>query len=167
MKRLFFCWMMFAVLAVYADENTHRAAVLELLEVTDVQALLDNVYGQVEQIMATTVQQMGVEESQRPVVEKYMKRMTEAMKAEMNWPKLQEPFVAMYMSVFTEAEVREIVQFYKSPIGQKVLEKMPLIMQQSMQISQQMMTGFFPRIQEIQQEMAAELQELRQQEGAQ
>jgi hypothetical protein len=44
--------------------------------------------------------------------------------------------VAVYASNFTAQELRDIEAFYRQPAGQKLLEKTPLVMQQSMQVGQ-------------------------------
>jgi uncharacterized protein len=42
----------------------------------------------------------------------------------------------IYARNFTAAEIREVTTFYHSPVGQKLLEKMPVISQESMMIGQ-------------------------------
>jgi hypothetical protein len=42
----------------------------------------------------------------------------------------------IYARNFTAAEIREVTAFYHSPVGQKLLEKMPVISQESMAIGQ-------------------------------
>jgi hypothetical protein len=43
----------------------------------------------------------------------------------------------VYASNFTAAELREIEAFYRQPVGQKMLEKMPLISQQALAVGQE------------------------------
>jgi hypothetical protein len=40
--------------------------------------------------------------------------------------------IPIYLSNFSEEELAELVGFYKSPIGRKVVERTPIIMEQSM-----------------------------------
>ena len=42
----------------------------------------------------------------------------------------------IYATNFTAAELREIEAFYKQPVGQKMLEKMPAISQQALAVGQ-------------------------------
>ena len=62
-------------------------------------------------------------------------------------PKLAEAFAphyetmvngiaAVYASHFTAEELREVEAFYRRPVGQKMLERLPTITQQSMQLGQ-------------------------------
>jgi len=43
---------------------------------------------------------------------------------------------ALYARTFTTDELREVVAFYRGPTGQKFVQRMPLIMQESMLIGQ-------------------------------
>ena len=47
---------------------------------------------------------------------------------------MESEMVKIYMGAFSEAELRELTAFYRSPIGQKALLKMPEVMQQSVQV---------------------------------
>ena len=44
---------------------------------------------------------------------------------------------AIYAANFTAAELREIEAFYRQPVGQKMLEKMPAISQQALAVGQE------------------------------
>jgi len=47
---------------------------------------------------------------------------------------LESEIVKLYMEAFSEAELRELGAFYKSPLGQKALEKLPEMMKQGAEI---------------------------------
>lgn len=44
------------------------------------------------------------------------------------WISLEEDFINLYMETFTPGEIRDIVAFHKSPVGQKCIQKMPELM---------------------------------------
>jgi hypothetical protein len=46
---------------------------------------------------------------------------------------LTSAYAPLYAASFTEAELREIVAFYRSPAGRKTLEVMPVLMQQGLE----------------------------------
>jgi hypothetical protein len=48
-----------------------------------------------------------------------------------------EGIVAVYARNFTVEEMRQITAFYGQPIGQKLLDKMPIVAQESMAVGQQ------------------------------
>jgi len=49
-----------------------------------------------------------------------------------------EGIALIYARTFTAVELRQVTAFYRSPIGQKVLEKMPMIAQESMTMGQKL-----------------------------
>jgi uncharacterized protein len=49
---------------------------------------------------------------------------------------LVDQMASVYARNFTPAEMREMTAFYRGPVGQKFLEKMPTVMQESMQLGQ-------------------------------
>ena len=50
---------------------------------------------------------------------------------------LLDQMVPIYQKHFTAADVAGLLKFYKSPLGQKVITRMPLAMAEGMQIGQQ------------------------------
>jgi hypothetical protein len=52
--------------------------------------------------------------------------------------------VPLYAETYTLDELRQLIAFYSSPLGQKMLAKMPMLMNRGMEISQRVM---MPRIQ--------------------
>lgn len=60
----------------------------------------------------------------------------------------------VYANQFTAAEMREIAVFYRTPVGQKLIEKLPVVMQQSMQLGQKFAESLLPELQDkIRQEL--------------
>ena len=47
-----------------------------------------------------------------------------------------EEVAAIYARNFTAAELREVTAFYRTPVGQKMLQKLPAITQESMVVGQ-------------------------------
>ena len=145
-------------LGVAAQEDSHRASVEKLLQITDQDQLLEQIYPQIKQLILGQVQQLDVPQEQTPLIEEYFDKIFNVMKEEMAWDNIKDDFIQLYMSVYTEAEINELIAFYESPVGQKTLEKMPLIMQESMAISQKYTMKMMPKILEIAEEMTAKIE---------
>lgn len=47
-------------------------------------------------------------------------------------PDLEEPLIAIYDANFSAEEVKQLLAFYRGPLGQKVITKVPEIMQQGL-----------------------------------
>lgn len=61
---------------------------------------------------------------------------TEFMK-EVNPDEMMALVIPIYQKYFTEHEIQEILKFYKSPTGQKVIQNLPQVTQESMVAGQQ------------------------------
>lgn len=140
----------------FAADSDKEALVKELLEVTETQKLLDQVKPQMKSIMNSAVPENLPPEKQ-PIVDKYNKRVIDLVLEEVNWEKLQPQYVDLYMRVFSESELQEMLVFYRSPLGQKMLKKMPELMQESMVMMQKQMQATLPKLQALIKEMKDEL----------
>jgi hypothetical protein len=50
---------------------------------------------------------------------------------------LLEMIVPIYMKHFESADIEEMIRFHRSPTGQRLLDKQPLLMQESMRVGQE------------------------------
>ena len=140
-----------------ADEAKQRALAEEMLKASQADAVLENMSKQVNAMFAQTVKQMNVPEERQAEAEKYQQRLNKILEEEMSWNKLKGQFINVYVDVFSEEELKELVDFYNSPVGKKLISKMPRLMQKSMGLAQQQMQTIIPKIKALSQEMQAEL----------
>lgn len=65
--------------------------------------------------------------------------------------------VDLYTQTFTEQELKDLVKFYESPLGKKVLTQMPKVTQQSAQLTQQSLEPAVPVVNKLLDDMTKEL----------
>ena len=147
--------------SLYAEQNTKQQKIDELISVMNLDSMVDSMYGQVEGMMKGMSDQMGVKPSEQAIFDKYYSDMTTVLKTEMSWAKMQPMMVNVYDKHFSEQEVADMLAFYKTDTGQKILEKMPVVMQESMQMSQSLMKDAMPKIQTLAQQLSDELEQSR------
>ncbi|HAO06569.1 MAG TPA: DUF2059 domain-containing protein [Chryseobacterium sp.] len=46
-------------------------------------------------------------------------------------------YIPIYSKYYTESDLDELIKFYKTPIGQKTISNMPLIMNESMEVGRE------------------------------
>lgn len=84
------------------------------------------------------------------------KRFRELLPERINFSEAMEQiFFPLYDKYFTEDELREIVAFYKTPIGQKSLNVLPNLMADAIQLSDKVLT---PKVLDLVNEILAEEQ---------
>ncbi len=139
-------------------------AIRELLSVTQARKQMDSVVAHVEGMMNATMQQMlgdrPITPAKRTVMEKMHARGIALLRQEFNWESYEAFYVAVYRQHFTQEEIDGMLQFYKSPLGQAVLGKMPALMQAGAAESQRRLGPMLERIRHLAQETYAELQAL-------
>jgi len=97
------------------DEPSHRKAAENLLLVLEVDKSLPQI---VEQVVETQVQKNPQLAAQREVLQRFLTTYV-------NWESVKEETITAYTHEFTEPELKQLTEFYKTPLGKKAHEKMP------------------------------------------
>ncbi|MEC8887477.1 MAG: DUF2059 domain-containing protein [Pseudomonadota bacterium] len=140
-----------------------EASVKELLQVTESEQMLDQVSAQMDSIMSQSIQQVQKQQgepltdAQVEVVHKYLKKIADVMAKGMTWSDLEPAMVKIYQDNFTQEDINGLIAFYKTPLGQKTIEKMPVVMQQSMAVGQNAMLKIMPELTEEMKDFGTEL----------
>jgi hypothetical protein len=116
----------------------HRAAVQRLLEVTRMRTMMEQ----------TAESMLRAQLQQTPQLGPYAEVLREFYREQTDWRVLEPEFTRLYLEVFTEGELRELIAFYEAPIGQKMLEKMPALMVRSQQMVMARLQTAMPRLME-------------------
>jgi uncharacterized protein len=97
------------------DERSHRKAAENLLIVMEVDKSLPKI---ADQVVDTQVQLNPQLAAQREVLQKFFTKYV-------NWASVREDTITAYTHEFTEPELKQLTEFYKTPLGKKASEKMP------------------------------------------
>lgn len=147
--------------AFAADNEASDASIRELLEVTQSKKMLDGVMAQMDSLMQRSMQQSlqgaTLTEEQQKIMNEMQAKMVVLLKEEMSWDSMEPALIDIYKRSFTQPEVNGMLDFYRSPTGQAVIAKMPVVMQNSMQLGQSKMRTMMPKLQQLQQETMARL----------
>jgi len=128
--------------ASYAASDSHRQDVEKLFELTHMQKLIDDsVDGVLNLQIAQDPALAGHREVLRTFLQKYI-----------GWQALKTDLTSMYLQAFTETELDQMNAFYSSPTGQKVLQRLPELVQQRNQLAMQRLQE---HVGELQQEINA------------
>ncbi len=148
MKRILlaacFCVTALSALHVQAEPAT-RPTVEQFLKVTEARQMLELAYQQMEQLTAQSTGGQPADALQQ----QHRQQVQALVKAELSWEQLQEPLIALYGTVFSESELQDIIEFYQSVAGQKLLKRQPELMQNTMQLMQQRMQALEPKLQAL------------------
>jgi len=142
---------------VLADTASHNASAETFLMMAHADKLGTPVYMQVQQMFAQRFQQTKAPASKQALLETYQAKANAALDQAIGWPKLKPDMVKLYTDNFSEQELKDLVKFYQSPLGKKVLEKMPSVTQQSAQLTQEKLESAVPVVNKLLADMTNEL----------
>jgi uncharacterized protein len=142
---------------VYADEASQKLIAEDLLQTMKVDQMTKPLFDQMRSMMDQQFTQMGASEDMKPILKRYTDKLLDIMEQTLNWQNLKEDMISIYMHAFTEDELKGMLAFYKSPVGQSVIQKMPTAMQQSMVLMQKHMPELLEKLKKISEELAEEI----------
>ncbi len=109
------------------DQAAHKAVALEVVKTMHLEAAfeanIDHMMSNVDRISDGVARQLG----NKPEAAEFQTRMhnetRDLVKKEFNWDAIQPEFVQAYADLFTTDELKQLVSFYSSPLGQKFVSK--------------------------------------------
>ncbi|EOX4227278.1 DUF2059 domain-containing protein, partial [Vibrio cholerae] len=132
MKKLIMVVLLMMPFHLSAVEATKNEIVKKLVVVMDMDSMMDSMRQHIENSMLNVQQQLNVTESEKPLFEEYYKNVNKLVLEEVTWEKFEPYMITIYSNHFSEEELKGMIDFYSSDVGQSILKKMPVVMQESM-----------------------------------
>ena len=143
--------------AAFAAKPTD-AQVDRLLVVMRQEQMLDKVLGEMEGLHQQMLVEMTKGKALSPDDQAKMERVLaisrKYAREALAWDKVAPKFRTLYAESLDGEDIEAVTAFYASPAGQRYLDKMPLLMQKSMLLMQELTV---PMIQRMQEDIAKEL----------
>jgi len=128
----------------------------------DVQKNVEKNFEVIKQLQINQLKNIRFPEPDPEELKRLQKELIKRISGELNWKKLKEDYIDVFMKTFTEEEIKGIIAFYKSSIGKRFVEKTPELMNQTMDITQGFIQEIMPRIQEMTREFIQNQKEFNQ-----
>lgn len=117
-------------------QTPSEASIDEVLQLTKAEALLAGVYANLDttlqQVLAQSVQGRTLTPRQKRALDALPAEMSKVVREELAWSNLKPLYVRVYRQSFTQPEIDGLIAFYKSPAGIALVDKMPVVMQQTL-----------------------------------
>jgi len=134
-------------LVATAGDAERRQLAEEFLSVNKVKEQVDMMYEKVEGIIVSQIEAIDIPEEREKNLLAMQKIARELLFQGLSWEGLKEEYIQLYTDSFSEDELRGIIEFSQSPLGQKMAEKSPILMQKSMEIGRQHAQQIMPQVQ--------------------
>ncbi|UTW44486.1 DUF2059 domain-containing protein [bacterium SCSIO 12696] len=148
MKKLLitFTSLLFSAQLSFAASQAQLDAADELLAMMD----MDKMMGEsVEQMLNLQIQQ-------NPALAQFKDIMIKFLSEHLSYASLKPEMVAIYAEAFTADELQDLIDFYKTPTGQKSLHLLPQLMAQGAQLGQAKVQQNAHKLQQMIREKMAE-----------
>ncbi|TBR39484.1 MULTISPECIES: DUF2059 domain-containing protein [Dyella] len=146
-----------------ADAPPSDASIHKLMEVTQAQKMSENIMAQMREVMLRSAKQAlgngngDLDPKEQEIVTRSVTQLTDLLTKQVAWKELEPSLTDIYKKTFTQKEVDDLTAFYLTPSGKAVIEKMPLVVQQSMAMGESKVKGIVPQLQQINENMVKEL----------
>jgi hypothetical protein len=162
-KNILVCCAAWLALGVSAQPPSD-ASLEELLKITRAESMLDDTKAGAEQIMRLMRTAARYESAtrkkltpvQQDMLNQYAVKAAALIGEEINWSKMKPQMLQLYRDTYTQEEMDGMLAFYRSPVGQSMIEKMPGIAKKSMEISQNQLRELMPKFLDALKEARAE-----------
>ena len=127
MKRLMMGLLLaylFVSMQVHAEGKSHYRAAEKLLDMMEMDSLMQK---SIEQMLQVQLQR-------QPQMEPFKGVMLEFFSKYLSWESLKTEYVDIYVSEFSEKELRDMIAFYETDTGKKAMSKLPQLMSRGAQI---------------------------------
>ncbi len=161
LKHVLFALALVSASGVASAAPASDASIRQLLEVTQARKVIDGVqlqYGNLVDVVVKQALRGGVPNAkQQQAADKLKVRLLGLVKDTVSWQKMEPSYLQFYSETFTEDEVTGMLAFYKTPAGQAVIHKMPVLMQKNTALIQQLTASMQPQMEQIQRDFIADL----------
>ncbi|MGN5764937.1 DUF2059 domain-containing protein [Acinetobacter calcoaceticus] len=163
MKKLFITLILGTIISIPAfAQPASKGSVKELLKITKSEQFLGQMSPQINNMMHSSIEKLTrgkkLTTKQELALVNYSQELGKIMQEELTWAKLEPEMIKIYAEEFTQEEVDGMIQFYKTPVGQSTIDKMPIVMQKSMQVGYKQMDAITPKIMQAAEKFAKEMQ---------
>jgi len=143
LKKTFLSLALFAIVSTNSFAQDKKAAIKELFHLMKTDTLIDKTFSSIIPMMTQRIkaEHPGADQSK---MNNLLKVTMDAAK-EMTRKILDDDMVVFYDKYFTEQEINEFTNFYKTPAGQKMITVMPELQKEIMSA---MMTKYMPEMQQ-------------------
>ena len=143
-------------LAASADDAERRQLAEQFLNVNKVKEQVDMMYEKVEGVIVSQLEAIEIPEEREKNLLAMQRIARDLLFEGLSWDALKEEYIGLYTESFSVEELKGILEFSKSPLGQKMAEMSPILMQKSMEIGRQHAQQVMPLVQQAIQEYMKE-----------
>jgi hypothetical protein len=145
--------LVLALTTARGDDASKMAKVHEFFRLAKLDQLSTQAMDQVmTQMNSGAMQQIAgtkLTEDDQKRLDEFSGKVRQLVNRAMGWQALEPQYAKLYADAYTEQQLDDLIAFYKSPTGQVMVAKTPMLMKESSAIAQQQMVTLIPEFQNL------------------
>jgi hypothetical protein len=145
--------LVLALTTARGDDASKMAKVHEFFRLAKLDQLSAHAMDQVmTQMSSGAMQQIAgtkLREDDQKRLDEFSGKVRQLVNRAMGWQALEPQYAKLYADAYTEQQLDDLIAFYKSPTGQVMVAKTPMLMRESSAIAQQQMVTLIPEFQNL------------------
>jgi uncharacterized protein len=126
-----------------------RALAEELLEQTNAKEATQTSFDLIKQMVTSQLRAVKPPEGRAEATKELadqLNKILDVVAEEFSWENMREDYINLYAGLFTEEELKDLIAFYRSPVGREFVKKQPELMKRTLEITQRKVADIIPRI---------------------
>jgi hypothetical protein len=121
--------------------------------------LMTQLTSQTDQMIQQLLPQDTMTDEQRVKLADFKMKVNEMVSSMMSWDSLKPDYIKLYADTYSETELDGIIAFYRSPVGEKMLEKTPELLKASSTIAMSHMGLVEPKLHQMMNDFEQQMKE--------
>lgn len=142
--------LLVAPFAVRADDASKNAKIEQLFTLSKVDRSVQTGIDQTLDQMKSAIQQMfagSPAAEQAKNTAELQSKISKLLLDALAWDKMKPIYIKMYSDAYTEKQIDDLLVFFKTPTGQAMVDKGPVLAEKGGEAAQQRLTAVMPAIQ--------------------
>ena len=115
-------YLLLLSMGTMAASESHTQAAFKLLEVTSSQTLANGMVTEMKQLLSDIPVGDELSDQQQQLFQDFQTNMHSLIDSKLGWDQLKPEYAEIYTDSYSESELDQLVKFYKTPLGQKLLD---------------------------------------------
>lgn len=150
------CILILCNTPVFADEQSHRKLASEFMVLTDVEELMTQTFKSIKDSQAKKTADLQYPGKSPEKDKVFLDRVQKYMDGKLVWNNFKKSYEEVYTAVFSEEELKALVDFYSSPVGKKIQKNGLELRRKLLQSTQMQLKDFGLQLKKIEKDFLDE-----------
>lgn len=153
-------WAVLTTPLMAAAADSHRETAEEFLSVINFKQQLGSMGNRVTLPTKQRLSMVRTDPARAQLIRDHIGAIEALVNDELSWESNKAGYITIYTETFTEQELRSMIDFFKSDVGQKFLADKPEFNQRIATMTAEKMNGLKPRLDEMEKQLKQKMEAL-------